>query len=80
MVATLQEKFSNAQLEIISLFASEMPEQQLKDLKKILLRFKAERLMDEADRIWEAKGWTNEDVKRLLQIKMRTPYKRRIRT
>jgi hypothetical protein len=33
-----------------------------------LLRFKAERLMDQADRIWDEKGWTNEDVKRMLTL------------
>ncbi|MFN4253830.1 MAG: hypothetical protein ACK4Q5_02350 [Saprospiraceae bacterium] len=77
MVA-LTDRFNNAQLEIMQLFAADdLREPELRALKKILLRFKAERLMDEADKIWDEKGWTNEDVKRLLQVKMRTPYKRR---
>ena len=73
----LSEKFSKAQLELIQLFASELPESDLVVLKKILLRFKAERLMDNADKIWEEKNWSNDDIKRLLQIRMRTPYKRK---
>jgi hypothetical protein len=72
------EKFSNAQLEIIQLFAGNLNEDDLAGLKKMLLRFKAERLMDAADAAWEEKKWTNEDVKRLLQIKMRTPYQRKV--
>lgn len=73
----LSEKFSKAQLELIQLFAGELPESDLAVLKKILLRFKAERLMDNADKIWEEKNWSNDDIKRLLQIRMRTPYKRK---
>ncbi len=57
----------------MQLFATELPDPYLKALKKILLRFKAERLMDEADKIWEERGWTNDDVKRLLQVKVQTP-------
>lgn len=78
-MGVMTEKFSNAQLEIVQMFATEWPEPAIKALKKILLRFKAEQLMDQADEIWAEKNWTNEDVKRLLQIKMRTPYKRRNR-
>lgn len=76
-MSVLSEKFSNAQLELIHLFASNMPESDLILLKKILIRFRAERLMDDADKLLEQKKWSNEDVKRLLQIRMRTPYKRR---
>lgn len=76
----LSEKFSKAQLELIQLFASELPESDLVVLKKILLRFKAERLMDSADKIWEGKNWSNEDIKRLLEIRMHTSYKRKNRS
>ena len=73
----LVDKFSNAQLEIIQLFAGDLPEPELAVLRRILLRFKAERLMDNADQIWEEKKWSNEDIKSLLQVKMRTSYKRK---
>ncbi len=52
----LVDKFSNAQLEIIQLFAGDLPEPELAVLRRILLRFKAERLMDNADQIWEEKN------------------------
>ena len=72
----MAERFNNAQLEILSIFADNMSESDLEFLKRVLLRFKAERLMDEADHIWEEKKWTNDDVDKLLQVKMRTPYNR----
>lgn len=73
-MSVLEKRFSNAQLEVLKVLADDLPADDLLFLKKVLLRFKAERLMDKADQIWDEKGWTDEDVKRLLQIKMRTPY------
>lgn len=72
-MATLEGKLSNAQLELLKLFAEDLEEEDLQFLKQVLLRFKAERLMGRADEIWEEKGWTPDDAKRLLEIKMRTP-------
>lgn len=75
-MATLEGKLNNAQLELLKLFAEDLEEEDLQYLKQVLLRFKAERLMDRADEIREEKGWTDDDVKRLLETKMRTPYRR----
>ena len=75
-MATLEGKLSNAQLELLKLFVEDLEEEDFQYLKQVLLRFKAERLMDRADEIWEEKGWTADDVKRLLETKMRTPYRR----
>lgn len=75
-MTTLEGKLSNAQLELLRLFAEDLEEEDLKYLKQVLLRFRAERLMDRADEIWEEKGWTADDAKRLLETKMRVPYRR----
>lgn len=76
-MAVLEERLSNAQLELLKLFAGDISEDELRLLKRVLLRFRAEILMDKADRIWEEKGWTDEDIKRLLDAKMRTPYRQK---
>jgi hypothetical protein len=72
---SLEGKLNNAQRELLLLFSENLSEADLLFLKKVLLRFKAERLMDQADAIWKKKDWTTDDVKRLLNIKMRTPYR-----
>ena len=72
----IPQPFSKAQLELLQLFSFDIPEEQYDVLKKILLRFKAEVLMDKADRIWDENGWTDVDIRRMLQTKMRTPYRR----
>ncbi|MBK8965550.1 MAG: hypothetical protein R3D58_21540 [Saprospiraceae bacterium] len=73
----LEERLSNAQLELLKLFTGDISEAELHLLKRILLRFRAEVLMDKADRIWEEKGWTDEDIKRLLETKMRISYRQK---
>jgi hypothetical protein len=78
-MAILEERLSYAQLELLKLFAGDISEDELRLLKRVLLRFRAEILMDKADRIWEEKGWTDEDVKRLLDTKMRTPYRQKVK-
>lgn len=70
----IAQPFNKVQLELLQIFSFDIPEEQYAVLKKILLRFKAEVLMDKADEIWDKKGWTDEDIRKMLQTKMRTPY------
>lgn len=70
----ISQPFTKTQLELLQLFAFDVPDEQYEVLKRILIRFKAEVLMDKADQIWEEKGWTDEDIRKMLQTKMRTPY------
>ncbi|MEZ4952801.1 MAG: hypothetical protein R2825_04405 [Saprospiraceae bacterium] len=74
MQNTLATPFSNAQLELLKLFSSDLTDNDLEELKRILLAFKFKRVTQLADKIWEEKGWTNEDVERMLHTHMRTPY------
>ena len=48
--------FSNAQLELLKLFSTDLEEKELKELKKILLEFKFKLVTKIADEIWEEKG------------------------
>lgn len=74
MSANIPQPFTPAQLELLRLFTYEIREEDLEVLKRILLRFKAEVLMDKADRIWAENGWTDEDIRKMIETKMRTPY------
>ena len=65
---------SNVQLELLKLFASDVPEEDLKTIKRILLQFKAERLMDMADQVWEEQAWDDQKIEEILQSHLRTPY------
>jgi len=75
MQTKLQTPFSNAQLELLKLFSTDLSEEDMKELKRLLLEFKFKKVTELADKAWEEKGWTDEDVDRMLHTHMRTPYK-----
>lgn len=66
---------TNAQLELLKLFSRDVPEEDLIELKQLIVNYLAEKLGQKADEIWEEKGWTNEDMKRMSREHIRTPYK-----
>mgnify|MGYP006309621441 CR=1 FL=1 len=57
---------SNVQLELLKLYATDLSEEELLELKRLLARFFAEKAMRQADEIWEKKGLTDEDMDRWL--------------
>jgi len=65
---------TNLQLELVKLFAKKVSEEDLKNIKFLIANYFAEKAMDKADEVWDDKGWTAEDAKRMLQTKLRTPY------
>lgn len=61
---------SNAKVEILKLLADNLSETELADLKKILLAFKLQRVVQHADKTWDEKGWSQETM--VLQPHLRT--------
>ena len=57
---------TNLQLEILKFFSLELTEEELSELKNLLIRHFADKLTKKADIIWHKKGWTNEDMDKLL--------------
>lgn len=57
---------SNVQLELLKLYATDLSEEELLELKRLLARFFAEKAMRQADEIWEKRGLTDEDMDRWL--------------
>ena len=67
----IKQPLSNVQLEILKAFSYNLTDKELKDFKDTLARYFAERAIQIADQVWEEKGWTDEDVDRMLNTKMR---------
>ncbi|MCB9333919.1 MAG: hypothetical protein H6574_22925 [Lewinellaceae bacterium] len=74
-MSSSEKTLSNAQVEILKLFGDNLSEAELADLKKILLAFKLQRVVQLADKTWEDKGWSQETMDKFLQMHMRTTYK-----
>jgi hypothetical protein len=68
---------SNAQVEILKLLADDLSEAELADLKKILLAYKLQRVVQLADKAWDEKGWSQETMNQFLHTHLRTPYQRK---
>lgn len=66
---------SNLQRQLLKLFAQEVSERDLIAIQQLIANYFAEKAMDLADESWDKKGWTDEDAEKLLNTKMRTPYK-----
>jgi len=65
---------NNHQLEILKLFSRELDDTDLIEIKRLIVKYLADKVTRMADEIWEEKNWTNEDMKRLLKTHKRTPY------
>jgi hypothetical protein len=73
MATTIQYPLNDVQMTLLKL-TDTLSENELKMLKKLIIAFKAQRLSDLIDNVWDEKGWSEETMQQFLQIHMRTPY------
>lgn len=62
---TLQTEYqplSNVQRELLTLFAKNVPERHLLELKSLIARFLMERATEEATAIWDERGYSDESL------------------
>jgi hypothetical protein len=76
MLATIKQPLSNIQIELLEMFARQVSSDDLKAIKQMLAQYFAEKAMDEADKIWNERGYTQETMKGWLKTHSRTPYKK----
>ena len=72
-MATLKQPLSNVQLEILNVFSHQLSDEELLEFKDAIAQYFADRAVRAADRAWDEKGWTDDDVDRMLSTKMRKP-------
>ncbi|MFN7120002.1 MAG: hypothetical protein ACK4TA_24625 [Saprospiraceae bacterium] len=70
---TIPQPFTNLQLELLKLYAREVSEEDLLEIRRLLAQYFMDKASDLADQIWEEKGLTEEA---LLAQHRRTPYNR----
>ena len=64
-------RFSNLQLELLRLYSRDVPDEELRDIKKLLADYFAQRAIEGANAWWDANNFTDADVDRMLNTKMR---------
>ncbi|MCO6475843.1 MAG: hypothetical protein J5I94_04440 [Phaeodactylibacter sp.] len=66
---------SNLQLELLKLYSTEIPEEQLLEIKRLLADYFARLIDRDMEKLWEEKGWTKEKIEEWKTSHFRTPYK-----
>lgn len=65
---------SNLQLELLKLYATDLPEQQLLDIKRMLAAYFAQEIDREMTALWDEKGWDDSTIEAWKHERLRTPY------
>ncbi|MCX6579620.1 MAG: hypothetical protein NT166_05490 [Candidatus Aminicenantes bacterium] len=60
------QPLTNVQIELLKLYSTNLSQDDLLNLKKILARYFAQKAINGADKIWEEKGLSNADMKKWL--------------
>ncbi len=60
------QPLSNLQLELLKLYSTNLEERDLLEIKRLLAHYFAQRAIRGADKIWEEKGLSNEDMDKWL--------------
>ena len=60
------QPLTNLQLELLKLYSTNLDQKDLVEIKRILANYFAQRAIKEADKIWEEKGLSNEDMDKWL--------------
>ncbi len=65
---------SNLQLELLKLYATNIPEQQLLEIKRILAAYFAELIDRSMTTLWEEKQWDDSTIEKWKHERLRVPY------
>ncbi len=65
---------SNLQVELLKLYSTSIPDQQLLDIKRILAAYFAEIIDREMGVLWEEKGWDDTTLESWKDERLRTQY------
>ncbi len=64
-------KLTNLQLELIKLFRYDLNENQILEIKDLLIQYFANKVSNEMDRLWNENNWTNDTMKNWSQEHLR---------
>lgn len=75
METNVQLPLTNLQLELLKLFSNQVSNDELLEIKHLLVKYFANKAMDLADEAWKQNHWSEKDEKQFLKDHLRTPYK-----
>jgi len=57
-----ENSLSNMQLELLKLYSTDIKDNELQEVKNYLAKFFAKKAIDEADKLWDRKELSNDDM------------------
>ncbi len=75
MGVAIQPPFTEAQIELLSLFKVKLNQADMQELRQLLLEFKFRKLQENIEQITEEKGYTEQDFDNMKKEHNRTSYK-----
>lgn len=63
----IAEPLTNLQLELLKLFSYQLSEEELYEMKQVLVEFFAKRLDKRASKIWKEKRYTQDEMENWLK-------------
>jgi len=66
-MSELKMPLTNVQLELLKVFSYQLSEEELKELRKEIGKFFLHKAVNEADRVWDERGYSNELMERWLR-------------
>lgn len=67
-------QLSNAQMELLEFFKQDLVPNELLELRRLLVAFKAQRVFAMLDEQWEKEKWTDTTMQNWAMEHNRTPY------
>jgi hypothetical protein len=72
MTTNIQQPMNGTQMMLLRLFSRPIPEDRMKDIKKILLDYYTSKLHEEVEKAITEKGISDEDIDAVLNSQQRT--------
>ena len=73
---TLKSGLSNLQKELLKLYANDIPDKQLHEVRLLLGRYFAEKATEAMDTVWEEQGMTEQTMRDWTNEHHRVPNRR----
>jgi len=57
---------TNIQIELLKLYSTDVSDEDLTAIQRLIARYFADKASDEMDRLWQENGWTNDTMNEWL--------------
>ena len=72
-MTAIQFPLNEVQVSLLRL-TDNLSSEELKTLQQLIIAFKAQRVAELADKVWDEKGRSEDTMQQFLKTHMRTPY------